>query len=152
MPKVTKISKSGLDLIKTHEGFCSDPYLCPANVPTIGFGSTYYENGTKVKLGDPAITKERGTELLLNVLAAYEKAVDSFTRDDITQEQFDALVCFAYNIGIGALKSSTLLKKVNANPNDQTIKDEFLRWNKAAGKVLKGLTKRRQEEANLYFS
>ena len=152
MAKIIKISKTGLDLIKQHEGFCSEPYLCPASVGTIGYGSTYYEDGTKVKLGDPPITQERAEKLLASVLVQYEKAVDSFARDDITQEQFDALVCFAYNVGIGALKTSTLLRKVNTNPSDPTIKDEFLRWNKAAGKVLKGLTKRREEEAKLYFS
>ena len=150
--KITKLSKSGLDLIKQHEGFCSEPYLCPASVGTIGYGSTYYEDGTKVKLGDPPITEERASKLLANVVVAYEKSVDSFARDDISQQQFDALVCFAYNVGIGALKSSTLLKKVNADPNDPTIRDEFLKWNKAAGKPLKGLTKRRESEAKLYFS
>jgi lysozyme len=72
-------------------------------------------------------------------------------RDDVGQNQFDALVCFSYNVGLGALKGSTLLKKLNANPKDPTIRDEFLRWNKAAGRVMRGLTKRRAEEADLYF-
>ena len=150
--KITKVSKQALELIKRFEGFCSQPYLCPANVPTIGYGATYYEDDRKVKVTDPPINEERATQLLANVLVQYEKAVDTFTRDDITQQQFDALVCFSYNVGIGALKSSTLLKLVNANPTDPQIKNEFLKWNKAAGKVLKGLTKRRQDEANLYFS
>ena len=74
--KITKLSKSGLDLIKQHEGFCSEPYLCPASVGTIGYGSTYYEDGTKVKLGDPPITEERASKLLASVLVTYEKAVD----------------------------------------------------------------------------
>ena len=78
--------------------------------------------------------------------------MDSFCRDDISQSQFDALVSFAYNLGTGALQKSTLIKKVNANPKDVTIADEFLKWNKANGIVLAGLTKRRQAEANLYFS
>jgi lysozyme len=78
--------------------------------------------------------------------------VDSFCRDDISQSQFDALCSFAYNVGIGNLQKSTLIKKVNTNPSDPTIKDEFIKWNKGAGKVLAGLTKRRQAESDLYFS
>ncbi len=150
--KITKIGPKGLELIKSFEGLKLKPYLCPANIPTIGFGNTYYPNGQKVKLTDPAITTEKAEELLKFLLVTYEKAVDSFCRDDISQPQFDALVSFCYNLGAGALQKSTLIKKVNANPKDVTIADEFLKWNKANGTVLKGLTKRRQAEADLYFS
>lgn len=152
--KITKTSAAGINLIKKFEGFSSKPYPDPATggVPfTIGYGSTYYEDGRKVTMADAPITEDRATKLLAQLLDHYERGVDSFCRDDIGQNQFDALVCFAYNVGIGALKGSTLLKKLNANPNDPTIKDEFLRWNKAAGRVMKGLTKRRAEEADLYF-
>jgi lysozyme len=141
-----------VDLIKQFEGLKLKPYLCPASIPTIGFGNTYYPDGTKVKLTDPSITQDKAEELLKFLLVTYEKAVDSFCRDDISQGNFDALVAFSYNVGIGALQKSTLIKKVNANPKDVTIADEFLKWNKAKGTVLKGLTKRRQAEANLYFS
>ena len=82
---------------------------------------------------------------------SYEKSVDSFCRDDVTQHQFDALVSFAYNLGVNALRNSTLLKKVNANPADPAIRDEFKRWNRAAGRVMAGLTRRRLAEADLYF-
>ena len=150
--KITKISNLGLELIKKYEGFKAKAYLCPAKVITIGYGSTYYEDGTKVKLTDPPITQERATELLEALLVSYERSVDSYCVDTINQYQFDALCSFAYNCGVGNLKSSTLLKKVNKNPNDPTIKDEFLKWNKGGGKVLSGLTKRRIEEAQLYFS
>jgi lysozyme len=150
--KITKISNLGLELIKKYEGFKAKAYLCPAKVPTIGYGSTYYEDGTKVKLTDPPITQERATELLEALLVSYELSVDSYCVDTINQNQFSALCSFAYNCGVGNLKSSTLLKKVNKNPNDPTIKDEFLKWNKGGGKVLTGLTKRRIEEAQLYFS
>jgi lysozyme len=126
--------------------------LCPAGIPTLGFGNTYYPDGTKVKLTDPAITQEKAEELLKFLLVSYEKAVDSFCRDDISQGNFDALVSFAYNLGTGALQKSTLIKKVNLNPKDVTIADEFLKWNKSNGTILKGLTLRRQAEANLYFS
>jgi lysozyme len=150
--KITKISNLGLELIKKYEGFKAKAYLCPAKVITIGYGSTYYEDGTKVKLTDSPITKERATELLEALLVSYERSVDSYCVDTINQNQFSALCSFAYNCGVGNLKSSTLLKKVNKNPNDPTIKDEFLKWNKGGGKVLNGLTKRRIEEAQLYFS
>ena len=150
--KITKLSQKGLDLIKQFEGLSLTPYLCPANIVTIGYGNTYYPNGQKVKLTDPAITQIVAESFLKHSLSTYEKAVDSFCRDDISQSQFDALVSFAYNLGTGALQKSTLIKKVNANPKDVTIADEFLKWNKANGRVLAGLTKRRQAEANLYFS
>lgn len=150
--KVTTISKKGKDLIKKYEGFRAKPYLCPAKVPTIGYGATYYPDGRKVKLTDSAISEGFATNLLEVMLTPYEKAVDSFCRDDISQNQFDALVSFAYNLGVTALKGSTLLKKVNTNPNDKTIKNEFLKWVNAGNKKLQGLVNRRTEESELYFS
>jgi lysozyme len=150
--KITKLSQKGLDLIKQFEGLSLTPYVCAGGINTIGYGNTYYTNGKKVTLQDKPITKQQAEELLKFSLSTYEKAVDSFCRDDISQSQFDALVSFAYNLGTGALQKSTLIKKVNANPKDVTIADEFMKWNKANGKVLVGLTKRRQAEANLYFS
>lgn len=150
--KITKIGTKGLEIIKSCEGLELEPYLCPAKVPTIGYGSTFYENGKKVKITDPSITEQRATELLQHSLKSFEQYVDSYCRDDINQNQFDALVSFCYNLGPANLKSSTLLKKANANPNDLTIAQEFLKWNKAGGRALKGLTKRRQAEADLYFS
>lgn len=149
--KITKLSQKGLDLIKQFEGLSLKPYLCPAGIPTLAFGSTYYPNGTKVKLTDAPITKEKAEELLKFLLLSYEKAVDSFCRDDISQNQFDALCSFAYNVGNGNLQKSTLIKKVNSNPSDPSIKLEFLKWNKADGKTLLGLTKRRNAESDLYF-
>ena len=148
-----KIDKNGKDLIKHFEGCSLVGYPDPATkgIPyTIGYGNTYYEDGTKIKLGDK-ITQERADLLLDKLLVHYEQGVDSITRDNITNNQFDALVSFAWNVGIANLKSSTLLKKVNANPNDPSISAEFKKWNKAAGKVMKGLTLRRNAEAELYF-
>jgi lysozyme len=109
-------------------------------------------NGKKVTLQDPKITILQAEELIKHSLSTYEKAVDSFCRDDISQSQFDSLASFCYNVGTGNLQKSTLIKKVNANPQDPTIRAEFMKWNKAAGKVLLGLTRRRTAEANLYFS
>jgi lysozyme len=150
--KITNISEKGLNLIKKFEGLRLKPYKCAAGIATIGFGNTYYPNGAKVRLTDNSITEDEAEELLKFIVVPYEKAVDSFCRDDINQNQFDSLVSLAYNIGVGNLQKSTLIKKVNINPKDVTIKAEFAKWNKAAGKVLLGLTRRRTEEANLYFS
>ena len=152
MTKVLHLSQKGLDLIKQFEGLKLKPYLCPANIATVGFGNTYYPDGTKVKLTDPAITAQKAEELLKFLMQSYEKGVDSFCRDDISQNQFDALTSFAYNVGVGNLQKSSLIKKVNLNPNDPAIRLEFMKWNKGAGKVLAGLTRRRQAEADLYFS
>ena len=150
--KITKLSQKGLELIKSFEGLSLVPYVCAGGINTIGYGNTYYTNGKKVSLQDPKITVLQAEELLKNSLSTYEKTVDSFCRDDISQSQFDALASFCYNVGTGNLQKSTLIKKVNANPQDPTIRAEFMKWNKAAGKVLLGLTRRRTAEANLYFS
>lgn len=150
--KITKISNLGLALIKKYEGFKAKAYLCPANVITIGFGSTYYEDGSKVKLTDSPITQERATELLEALLVSFERSVDSFCRDDINQTQFDALCVFIYNVGPNALRTSTLLKKVNKNPNDPLIAKEFAKYKYSNGKISKGLINRRLSESQLYFS
>lgn len=147
-----EISRTGIEFIAQFEGFRSKPYLCPAKVPTIGYGTTIYP-GTKqkVSLQDPSITRELAMYILNEDVKHYAQAVDSMTVDSITQNQFDALTSFAYNLGIEALRKSTLLKKVNANPNDKTIAKEFARWINAGGKPLAGLVKRRHAESNLYF-
>lgn len=152
MTKITKTGQKGIDLIKQFEGFSSKPYLCPAKVPTIAYGATFYPDGKKVTMNDKLLTESQGVDLLKNMLSSFEQYVDSYCIDTINQNQFDALVSFCYNLGPTNLKSSTLLKKVNANPNDPTIKDEFLKWTKASGKVLKGLVTRRTAEAELYFT
>ena len=133
------------------EGCRLEAYLCPASVPTIGYGSTYYEDGRPVKLGD-AITQERADQLFEAIAEDFAKRVRSLLKVALNENQFSALVSFTYNVGVANLKKSTLLKKVNINPLDQTITDEFLKWNKAGGKVLAGLTRRREQEAKLYFT
>lgn len=147
-----KVSQSGKEMIMKHEGVRLKAYLCPAKVPTIGWGNTIYENATKVKMGDE-ITLDRAKQLFDLIIAKFEKSVLSALGGVVVNgNQFDALVSFTYNVGAGNLNRSTLLKKVIANPNDLTIRGEFMKWNKAGGKVLNGLTKRRVDEANLYFS
>jgi lysozyme len=142
--------KMNLTLIKKHEGLKLSAYLCPAKVPTIGYGNTFYENGTRVKMGDK-ITRDRAEKLLQHIVEAFSVQVDRLVTAKINDNQRSALVSFAYNLGIGSLQKSTLLKKVNANPNDPAIRIEFMKWTKARGVVLRGLVIRRQDEANLYF-
>ena len=147
-----KTSKNGLKLIAKFEGFRSEPYLDAVGVPTIGFGNTFYPDGKKVKMGDPGITEDEAIVLLKTVVAQFEEQVDKAVLRELNQNQFDALVSFTYNLGIGNLKSSTLLQKVNKNPCDPSIADEFNKWVYAGGKVLNGLVTRRKEEAKLYFT
>jgi len=145
-------SDNGIALIKRFEGYRSSPYICPAGVPTIGYGTTIYPDGRKVSTNDADIKESEATSYLKHDVAAFESDVNKLVKSDINQSQFDALVSFAYNLGAGALKRSTLLKKVNADPNDPSIKDEFLRWVNAGGKKLKGLVLRRDAEAQLYLT
>jgi lysozyme len=152
MAKITKLSKNGLELIKKYEGFRANPYKCPAGVPTIGYGATYYPDGKRVKMTDPPMTEKQASDILKQMVIPYEKAVDTYCIDTINQNQFDALVSFAYNVGTNALKNSTLLKKLNVNANDPTIRDEFMKWVRGGGKKLPGLVRRRTEEADIYFS
>ena len=147
-----KTSKKGIDLIKRFEGFVSKPYLCPAGVPTIGFGATYYADGRQVSMKDDPITQAAAVDLLKNMLTRYEHAVNRYVQPEINQNQFDALVSFAYNLGSGALQKSTLLKKINNDPCDPDIHYQFKRWVRANGMILDGLVKRRKSECDLYFS
>ena len=149
--KITEISERGLSLIKQFEGLFLKAYLCPAGIWTIGYGATFYQNGLRVKQSD-VINQETANSLLKYHVSTFEKHVDSLTRDDINQNQFDALFSFCYNVGVSNFRSSTLLKKVNQNPNDPSIKLEFKKWVYADGKKMKGLEYRRQAEADLYFS
>jgi lysozyme len=147
-----EISKSGLELIKKHESFRNHPYIpVKGDRPTIGYGNTFYDDGTAVELTDAPITKSEATKLLKTVVKQFEEGVNEVVKVELNQNQFDALISFVYNVGLGAFKSSTLLKRINNNPLDEDIKYQFSRWNRSGGKVYKGLKKRRNEEAYLYF-
>jgi lysozyme len=145
-----KTSHAGLDLIKQFEGLRLKPYLCSAGVPTIGYGSTMYADGRKVNLKDAAITESQSLELLAKTLGKYEKAVNDYVKVTLTQNEFDALVSFTYNLGAGNLLSSTLLKKLNSG-DKKAAATQFEVWNKAGGKVLEGLVKRRAAEKALFL-
>lgn len=142
------VSQKGLDLVKQFEGLRLNAYLDSVNVPTIGYGTTVYPNGNKVKIGD-VCTKEEAETYLRTDINRRAAAVGEI---GVNQNQFDAILSFCYNLGLGAWNKSTLRKKILANKNDPTIETEFNKWNKAGGKVLAGLVKRRQAEADLYFS
>lgn len=146
-----RLNNAGYLLICKFEGLSLTPYLCPAKIPTIGYGSTYYPNGKKVTLKDKAITKQKAFDMFKIIADEFAIKVDKLITSKISQNKFNSLVSFAYNCGINNLGISTLLKKVNFNPDDLTIKNEFLKWNKAGGKVVKGLTTRREIESQIYY-
>ncbi|WP_293933128.1 lysozyme [Sphingobacterium sp. UBA6645] len=151
-----RTGEKGLKLIEEFEvGDNLKKYLTAyqdvVGVWTIGIGSTYYEDGSRVKKGDK-ITEQRARELFANILVRYENDVKRVIKVALNQNQFDALVSFTYNLGGTNLASSTLAKRVNNNPCDADIRNQFMRWNKAGGKVYAGLTRRRKAEADLYFS
>lgn len=144
-----EINKAGKDLIKRFEGCKLKAYKCPAGVWTIGYGNTFYEDGTKVKEGD-VITQERADELFDIIINDFARMTDALVKSDVTENNFAAIVSFTFNVGTGNLKRSTLLRKVNANPKDPSIRAEFMKWTRANGEVLKGLVRRREAEAKLY--
>lgn len=146
-----KISNNGLDLIKQFEGLSLKPYLDAVNIPTIGYGSTYYEDGTKVTLKDKPITEQRATELLEFVAnKTFSENINKVVKVPLSQNQFDALVSFAYNVGNKNFNWSTLLKKLNLS-DYEGCSLEFGRWNQANGKILNGLVLRRQKEKELFL-
>lgn len=137
------INEAGLNLIKDFEGCRLKAYLCPAGVWTIGYGHT---QGVKP---DMVINQLQAERFLRQDLKRFEDAVTSLVKVPITPNQFSALVSFAYNVGTGALYDSTLLRKLNKK-DYKGAANEFLRWNKAGGKVLPGLTRRRLAEKDLF--
>lgn len=146
-----KLNSKGYDLIVKHEGLSLKPYLCPAKIPTIGYGNTYYSNGKRVTLLDEPITKEYALEIFKEIADRFAKAVSKLVVVPLNQNQFNALVSFAYNVGMANFQKSTLLKKVNKNKDDISIELEFNKWVYAKGVKLNGLVKRRKDESNIYF-
>lgn len=126
------------------------PYLCPAKVPTIGFGSTYWDDGRKVKLTDDAITKEVGRQLLLRQLQNYANAVDRSIKVPIHPQMRAACISLAYNIGTGAFAKSTLVRRINAK-DWANCPEAFKRYKIGGGRVLTGLLNRRIDESALFM-
>lgn len=145
-----RVSQTGISFLQAREGVELTAYNKDGKW-TIGYGNTYYENGTAVKKGD-TITLERAKSLFTIILKEYETGVTNALTAKVSQSNFDALVSIAYNIGMTAFRNSTLLKLVNKNPSDSAIRNEFAKWVYSQGKVLNGLVTRRRLEADLYFS
>ena len=145
-----KTGQAGIDLIKRFEGFSSTPYLCPADVPTIGYGNTRRFDGSRVAMDDEPISEADGEALLAHELLSFERSVDKLITAELTQVMFDALVSFTYNLGSGNLQSSTLRMKLNRGHYEGAA-DEFPKWRKAQGRVLQGLVRRRIAERKLFL-
>lgn len=155
MGRITRTGQQGIELICHFESLKLSAYQCSAGVWTIGYGTTRYPDGSKVKRGDRLDGKDAAIKLMQFDLTRFEKAVDNYTRDDVTQNEFDALVCLCYNIGEGNLKNASLLTVVNAYSKDKDlIHRKFGLWSKATvdGKLkeLPGLVRRRKAEAHLF--
>jgi lysozyme len=146
-----KTGERGLALIKEFEGCKLAAYQCPAGIWTIGIGSTHYGDGTPVTKSRTLPTEKAAIALLAATIGQYEKAVNAVYAE-LTQNEFDALVCLCYNIGAGNFASSTLVKMLNAGEAKEEVAKQFVRWNKAGGKVMAGLTRRREAEAALFLS
>ena len=144
--EVKKVGKAGLALIKQFEGCRLEAYRCSAGRWTIGYGHT---DGVKKGM---KITQQQAELIFQNDIALFSKSVSNVIGSvNLNQNQYDALVSFAYNCGIGNLKKSTLLKRIKENPNDERIGYEFSRWAYSNGRYLAGLARRRKAEAELYF-
>lgn len=140
-----RTGRDGVELIRHFEGCRFDAYLCPAGVWTIGYGHT-----ADVKEGD-SIDQEAAEAFLIEDLETFEQAVTRLVEVPLTQQQFDALVSWTFNLGAGNLAESTLLKKLN-NYQYAEVPEQMMRWVRAGGQVLDGLVRRRAAEAALFQS
>lgn len=149
------ISPAGIAAIKKHEGLRLVAYQDSVGIWTIGYGNIRYIDGKRVKKGD-RITQVQADKLFDYFVTLFAYQVDELVQAEVSQNQFDALISLAYNIGIGGFRTSTVLRRVNADPQDILIGDAFMMWNKGTidGKrvALRGLTNRRREEVKMYFS
>lgn len=154
MNEIKVIDQHGIEFLIQEEGMILHPYRDSAGIWTIGVGNTYYESGERVKESDTPITKERAIELFKNILEHFERTVWSATRDDINQNQFNALLSLCYNIGTGDFKKSTVLKLVNQRPDDPRITEAFYMWRFSTINGVKKpiLAQRRIRESKLYFT
>jgi len=145
-----KTGPQGIALLKGSEGFKARPYLCPAGVATIGYGSTYYPNGKKVTMKDAMITEHEACVILEHVLVPFEAGVSGMVKISLKQGEFDALVSFSYNLGLTALRNSTLMRKLNAGDKSGAAR-QFGSWINANGKPLPGLITRRENERKMFL-
>jgi lysozyme len=155
MTEIRTLDEAGRQFLKQEEGLILHPYRDSAGIPTIGLGVTWYPGGEKVTMNDPPLPDENAAwDLFDKVNETFLMTVYSTTRDDINQNQFNALLSLCYNIGTGDFKKSTVLKLVNERPNDSRIPEAFYMWRfaKVNGTKKPILAARRTREAKLYFS
>jgi lysozyme len=145
------IDQKGIDLIKGFESFRNHPYLDGTGLPTIGYGTIIYPNGVHVTMNDPNISEQLAEHYLLNDLNHFEAQLDAMVQNP-TQNQYNALLSFIYNLGANSLRYSTLLKLIKVNPLDPNIREQFGLWVHAGGKIEPGLVTRRAKEADVWFS
>ena len=145
------ISNSLISLVRTSEGFSAVPYRDSVGVWTIGYGFTHLPDGTPISQATAAMSIDQANEILGQLLEQYIHAVNAMGLF-FNENQKDALVDFAYNLGIGSLRGSTLLKLAIEKPDNPAIRNEFMKWTHAGGEVLPGLVTRRKAEADLYFT
>ena len=149
MTDINKTITISLITIRKFEGFVAKPYICPAGVVTCGIGATRYEDGTRVQLTDPPITRERAEALLLwTVRRVYLPAVLRLCPGVPDPYKLAALIDFTFNLGAGRLRGSTLRRRVNAQ-DWAAVPSELRKWTRGGGKVLKGLVARREAEVAL---
>lgn len=142
-----RLDEKGYKALHQREGLKLKPYRDTKGIPTIAMGNTYYLNGKKVTMQDKALTKTQAEELGKITADKFAFQVNSLIKSKLNQNQFNALVSFAYNIGINGFRNSTVLRKVNIDPDDKTIKEAFMMWTKD-----KELIGRRESEVKQYFT
>ena len=146
-----QISAEGLAIIKRHEGFRSHPYRDAVGIPTIGYGATFYPvTGRRVSMADPPLSEPQASALLEAMVERFAAGISRYAQVPLTQNQFDALVSWAYNVGLEAARTSTLMRRLNAG-DYQGAADQLPRWNRAGGRVLPGLTRRRAAERAMFL-
>lgn len=148
--KIRELPDGEMEFLSSVEGIELKAYQDGGGVWTIGIGNTYYEDGKPVKKGDK-VTLERAMKLGETIALDFSAHVKKCLKREVNECQFIALVSFSYNAGKGAFSTSTLLKKININPNDPAIKNEFMKWVYDNGKKCNGLVNRRRKEVNQYF-
>ena len=145
------INEAGLAIIKKFEGWSASVYVCPASRATIGWGSTWDLDGNPVTIDHPDIDEEQGTALLRREITHVEKAINRLITAELTPNMFSAICSWAFNVGTGAMQRSTLRMKLNRGRYEDAA-DEFPKWRRAGGRVLKGLVIRRRYERQLFLS
>jgi len=145
-----RINEAGLNLIKHYEGYSSSVYCCPAGRWTVGFGSTWDSKGNPITKEQPDISEEYGELLLLRELRHTDHAIDKLVTAELSENMYSSLNSFIYNVGSGNFQRSTLRMKLNRGWYEASA-DEFPKWRKAGGRVLKGLVRRRKSERELFL-